>query len=366
MLSIYRRHRTTCKFADDRISKRCHCPLWATGSVDGKPYRKTLKTRSFERAQQTVNKLEEGKQPERPKAVTVAEALDAFVRDCEARNLNPSTLAKYKLLTRRLKAYCAEHRISRLSDLTPPHAGQFRAGWKGSPRTIAKMIERFRAWGNYCVENAWITANPAKGVKPPIIKPNPTLPFSDAEVSKLLAYADSRTNVFFRVLLHSGLRIIDAAQLRPDKLQDGKLFLYVQKTGVPVRIPIPPDLVHDLGKLKLVGGFYFAVESDDPVNIAEYYRRKLTKVAIAAGLMAKKKPGAPRTKKVIHPHRFRDTFAVRLLEKGVPLETVSILLGHTDLRTTQRSYAPWVESLQDNLEKAVTAAWPKAELVIVK
>jgi hypothetical protein len=77
--------------------------------------------------------------------VTITEALDAFHRDCEARNLSRSTLAKYKLLSRRFKAYCAEHRISRLADLTPPHAGQFRAGWKGSPRTIAKMIERFRA-----------------------------------------------------------------------------------------------------------------------------------------------------------------------------------------------------------------------------
>ena len=85
VLSIYRRHRATCKFSDDRISKRCRCPLWATGSLDGKPYRSTLKTRSFERAQQTVAKIEEGKQPERLKAVTVTEALDAFLRDCEAR-----------------------------------------------------------------------------------------------------------------------------------------------------------------------------------------------------------------------------------------------------------------------------------------
>ena len=289
-----------------------------------------------------------------------AEALDAFVRDCEARKLNRSTLAKYKLLTSRLKKYALGKGISSLADFTPAHAGQFRNGWQGSPRTITKMIERLRAWGNYCVENGWILANPAKGVKPPIIKPNPTLPFSDAEVVKLLARADFRTNVFFRVLLHSGLRIIDASGLRPEKIEDGKLFLYSQKTGTPVRIPLPPDLLQDLCHLKLVGGFYFAVESSDPMNIAEYYRRRLNKVAIAAGLAHPRKKGSPRTKHAIHPHRFRDTFAVRLLEKGVPLETVSILLGHTDLRTTQRSYAPWVKSLQDNLEKAVAAAWPKA------
>jgi integrase len=30
-----------------------------------------------------------------------------------------------------------------------------------------------------------------------------------------------------------------------------------------------------------------------------------------------------------HFHRLRDTFSVRLLEKGVPLETVAVLLGNT-------------------------------------
>ena len=48
-----------------------------------------------------------------------------------------------------------------------------------------------------------------------------------------------------------------------------------------------------------------------------------------------------------HPHRFRDTFAVELLLTGVPIERVSILLGHESVRTTERIYAPWVRSRQE-------------------
>ena len=44
------------------------------------------------------------------------------------------------------------------------------------------------------------------------------------------------------------------------------------------------------------------------------------------------------------------------LEKGVPLETVSILLGHKNIQVTQRHYAPWVKSRQIALEEAVKAA----------
>jgi len=42
-----------------------------------------------------------------------------------------------------------------------------------------------------------------------------------------------------------------------------------------------------------------------------------------------------------HAHRFRDTFAVELLLAGVPLERVSILLGHTSVKITEKHYAPW-------------------------
>ena len=56
-------------------------------------------------------------------------------------------------------------------------------------------------------------------------------------------------------------------------------------------------------------------------------------------------------------HRLRDTFAVDLLQKGVPLEEVSKLLGHESTKTTERSYAKWVKGRQDRLDSLVTATW---------
>jgi hypothetical protein len=41
----------------------------------------------------------------------------------------------------------------------------------------------------------------------------------------------------------------------------------------------------------------------------------------------------------------------------VPIEDVSILLGHSSVRITERAYAPWVQARQLNLEAAVKKAW---------
>jgi integrase len=57
-----------------------------------------------------------------------------------------------------------------------------------------------------------------------------------------------------------------------------------------------------------------------------------------------------------HPHRFRDTFAVELLKSGTPMEDVSILLGHSSIKVTEKHYAPWVSARQNRLDQHMEKA----------
>ena len=38
----------------------------------------------------------------------------------------------------------------------------------------------------------------------------------------------------------------------------------------------------------------------------------------------------------VHPHRFRRTLATRAIDKGMPIEQVQVLLGHSKIDTTLR------------------------------
>ena len=53
----------------------------------------------------------------------------------------------------------------------------------------------------------------------------------------------------------------------------------------------------------------------------------------------------------------RDTFAVEMLLAGVPIDQVSMLLGHSSVKITEKHYSPWVKARQDQLAASVRNAW---------
>lgn len=54
---------------------------------------------------------------------------------------------------------------------------------------------------------------------------------------------------------------------------------------------------------------------------------------------------------------FRDTFAVERLNKGVPIDRLSLLLGHSSVKVTEKHYAPFVKERQQQLEMYARMAW---------
>jgi integrase len=58
---------------------------------------------------------------------------------------------------------------------------------------------------------------------------------------------------------------------------------------------------------------------------------------------------------------FRDTFAVELLLAGVPIDQVSLLLGHSSVKVTEKHYAPFVKARQAQLAQSARMAWDQPE-----
>jgi integrase/recombinase XerD len=201
----------------------------------------------------------------------------------------------------------------------------------------------------------------------------PTLPFTPEEMFALLEtiprlYTDrrglngnspevlrSRVTALLLLLRYSGLRIGDAVSLERTRLSDdGRIFLYMAKTGNPVRVLVPRHVAKMLQELCNTNPRYFFWTGNGLLKsaVADWQRtfRRLFKLA------------AP--DKRCYPHMFRDTFAVEMLLAGVPLDQVAMLLGHSSVKITEKHYAPWIRARQAQLEESVRMAWAADPLVV--
>ena len=233
MLTIYRRHYGDCPHSS-MGQRKCRCPIWAHGKVRGKYIRRSLKTVNWETAGQMVRELE---QEARPISVSVVEACDRFMEYQAGRNLRASSLAKYTLLTKELKAELA----GAIEGVSRADLEQYQASWKLGPQSRSNKLSRLRTFFRWCVECGWIQSNPAKGLARPIFERKQAIPFTQDEVEKLLwsteLYNDSppgrrkQVRAFVLVMRYTGLRIGDVVALRRESITDGKLHLRTAEDG---------------------------------------------------------------------------------------------------------------------------------------
>jgi integrase len=245
----------------------------------------------------------------------------------------------------------------------------FRASWNDCGISALKKLERLRALFRFAHESGWIADNPAAKLKNPKVTEPPTMPFTQEEMVKTLAaceqYPDNygktgqqgarRLRAFVLLLRYGGMRIGDTAACATDQAKGDKLFLHTQKTGVPVNARLPRFVVDALHSVPPVSeGYFFWTGEGDRDTVAGNWRRSLRKLFELAGV------------KDAHPHRFRDTFAVELLLAGVPLERVSILLGHSSTKVTERHYSPWIRARQEQLEADLERSWALDPIVLAE
>ena len=363
MLTIFRRHRKRCPHrAEGRKYRRCQCPIWVDGTLGSEDIRSSLSTRDWQKAQDLVRQWEAegtGSLETKPEPVVIEEACEAFLRDAEARNLREPTLYKYRLLFRQLQEFTRQLGLRYLLELDVMAVRQFRNQWPNRNLGALKKLEYLRSFFRFAHDNGWIPDNPARKIKSPKVNNRPTMPFTRDEMVRILTacehYRDAygrtgqenakRLRALVLLLRYGGLRIQDAVTLPRDRIVDGKLFLYTAKTGTPVYCPLPDSVANALEALPAKNQYYFWSGGSTPKSATSSCQRSLQKLFRLAGV-----PGG-------HAHRFRDTFAVEFLLSGVPLERVSVLLGHQSVRITERHYAPWVSSRQEQLEADVRRAW---------
>lgn len=371
VVTIFVRHSADCKYAGDEFHKGCRCRKHLRWSKDRKQYRQKADTRSWAEAELRKRELEDqlaGRFVESNHgARLLSDSIEIFNADKKNQGVTADVLGRYSRELERLEGFAARKSVFTVAGLTRELLIEYQSSWEDlypSGNTRQSVQARLKNFLRFCFDSKWLDRVPR--MSPIKADEAPTLPLTDKEYNKLLdtvpvsfpnAKKALRVRALIRLMRHSGLAISDAVTLRRDELIHDKakglhrIVTARQKTGTHVSVPIPHDVAQEL--LTVLNGnpiyVFWTGNGEGRTAVSHWqddFRTLFRDAKIASG-------GS------MVSHRLRDTFAVDLLQNGVPLEEVSKLLGHESIKTTEKSYAKWVRARQDRLDSLVSATWTK-------
>ncbi len=352
--------------------------MWVEGTASGTYIRRSLKTASWERAQGLALDIESADDPKSPPAkkeesVSLQQAVREYLADAKARELAESTLSKLDtIFEKQFLAWARGEGYTLLGEIDLRAVQSFRTTWKDGGLAKKKKQERVTGFFWFCIRAGWITANPTLNLRRITVHQRPTDYFPREEYARIVeatyqldegrdrAYdiekRGKRIRALTQLMRWSGLRIRDAVTFEKTRLINGNVLLYQAKTGTPVFVPLPPQVVEELQDVppgtKPNPRYFFWSGNGDPKSVVADWQRAYRRLFEVAGL--ENEDGTP---KRCFPHMFRDTFAVENLLAGVPIDQVSMLLGHKSVKITEKHYSPWVKARQEQLASSVRNAW---------
>ncbi|MGH9644356.1 MAG: tyrosine-type recombinase/integrase [Terriglobales bacterium] len=365
LITIFVRHSADCKYRGDEFNKRCNCRKHLRWSQHGKQYRMKSGSRSWAGAEEKKRELEDqlaGRDPKpKEEGMLLSRAIEIFEGNKEAQGIKSRVLAMYKRELKRLLEFSERHgAITVKRALTIDNLVALRATWSSvyessySRAVVQKHLNHFL---RFCYNAAWIDRIPK--LSPIKIDAPETEPLSDEEYKKILKAAPAgKVRTLIELMRWSGLAVRDASTLKRSDLDFNKekeLYRIIRerrKTGEPLYIPIKRDVAERVLEV-LNGNPVYVFWNKTKPGASEYRHAGHMGELIAKAF---KDAGVTSDGHMVS-HRLRATYAVDMLQKGVPLEHVSKLLGHKSVTTTERHYAKWIKGRQDRLDALVSATW---------
>ena len=216
----------------------------------------------------------------------------------------------------------------------------WRAKEGAKPRSTARQLSSFRRFYRFLLREGVIAEDPTLKIDMPKIGRALPQSLSEAEVESLLGAPDvndpigHRDRTMLEVLYATGLRVSELINLRQTQINLNQGVLRVRGKGDRERlIPLGDEAQKWLRDfvngprveilLERQTEYLFPTRRGDRMTRQAFWHI-IKRYAKKAEILAK-----------LSPHTLRHAFATHLLNNGADLRVVQMLLGHSDLSTTQ-------------------------------
>ncbi|RPH20455.1 site-specific tyrosine recombinase XerD [Buttiauxella warmboldiae] len=259
------------------------------------------------------------------------------------RNLAQNTLDAYRRDLNMVAQWLTRHDLDLLnvqtSDLQLLFAERLEGGYKAT--SSARMLSAMRRLFQYLYREKLRDDDPGVMLSSPKLPQRLPKDLSEAQVERLLQApcidrpVELRDKAMLELLYATGLRVSELVGLTMSDVSLRQGVVRVIGKGNKERlVPMGEEAVHWLenylehGRPWLLNGV--SIDTVFPSNRAQQMTRqtfwhRIKHYAVQAGIDSEK----------LSPHVLRHAFATHLLNHGADLRVVQMLLGHSDLSTTQ-------------------------------
>jgi integrase/recombinase XerD len=258
------------------------------------------------------------------------------------RGLLPNTLSAYRADLMSLSEWLEERRTAVVrasrADLQAFLASRSIGG--AQPRSTARQLSSYRQFYRYMVRENLVSEDPTAEISMPKIPRAIPKSLTIDEVEALLGAPlvrdplGHRDRTMLEVLYATGLRVSELVGLRLSQVNVNQGVIRIVGKGNRERlIPLGEESVQWIGKfissaraeilLERQTDYLFPTRRGDLMTRQAFWHI-IKRYARKAGI-----------NKELSPHTLRHAFATHLLNRGADLRVVQMLLGHSDLSTTQ-------------------------------
>lgn len=373
-LTLYRRHLKSCHVHKLNLPARavrkyakCECPIWIYGSIGSKKCpRQSTKQTDWSAAEAFRSSLDAEGKDTAVHGPRLGDCVAQYIASRE-HELRGNTVQQYWLHLGNFRKFCEERGVFFAREVGVDIVEDFKAKLSVGSRTIG--VAKVRCFLRDALRRGWTTEGLAERVRPYNVEVEQKSPFTDDEVRRIFESADKvkpgtgfrRAPATFRLLLElmlaTGMRAGDAVRFDPSRAERGEsgvwIYLYEpqkqqrMKRQKTIEAFIPDGLKTAIDGCTWLGPLPFSyAKSAYKWHLAQKVRINMLAIGRAS------------TPPVLdcRPHRLRDTFAVRCLLRGIYLDDVSRLLGHSSVKVTETYYARWVPARSRRLESVVAKA----------
>ena len=257
------------------------------------------------------------------------------------RGLSENTLASYGADLRGFAAWRKDKGLLKIESADIEAYLAYRYEQKASSRTAARLLSSLRRFFQYQYREGRIAQNPTLNIDNPRIgRPLPDS-LTEEEVESLLNTPEEtkpegiRDRAMLELLYATGLRVSELVGLTYDQINLNQGVVRVVGKGNKERlVPLGEEAEYRINRY-LAEARPDLIKGHGQVPYLFVTRRGGSMTRQAFWYMIKRRAQQAGITKHLSPHTLRHAFATHLLNHGADLRVVQMLLGHSDLSTTQ-------------------------------